>query len=80
MERLQRPAILDEPGREPVEQLRVRRELAQPAEIVDRTDQALAEMPAPDAIHDHPGRERVPRAGQPSGQLEPAAGLGAIAG
>ena len=46
------------------------------AEVVDGRDQPLAEQVVPDAVDHHPRRERVLRAGEPFGQLEPAALLG----
>ena len=49
------------------------RKLAELAEIVDRANESLAEMPAPDTIHQHPGGERVLRTGQPAGELESTA-------
>ena len=67
MERLERPAVGDEPDRQPVEQLGVRGQLAELAEVVDRADEPLAEMPAPDAVDDHPRGERVSRARSASG-------------
>ena len=54
---LELPAVLDQVGGEPVEQLRVRRPLALGAEIVGRGDNAPAEMVLPEAVDDDPGRE-----------------------
>src|SRR5437868_1887333 len=43
------------------------------AKIVGRTDQALAEMPLPDAIDDYPGGEWVFLSGNPVRQFQTAA-------
>ena len=56
-----------------VEQFRVRRRLAAPAEIAGRADEAVAEMMQPDAVDHHAGGERVVLAGDGAGQLQPAA-------
>ena len=70
---LHRPAVFHEAGGQVVEQLGVRRQLADVAEVVDRAHQAGAEQVVPDAVDHHPGGERVVGAGDPLGQLEPAA-------
>ena len=54
----------------------MRRRVARHAEVIDGGDQALAEQVLPDAVDHHARGERVLRAGQPLGQLEPAALLG----
>ena len=64
-------ALIDQPSstnrrRQPVEQLGVRRALAEHAEVVGRADEPLAEVPAPDAVDHHPGGQRVVRVGQPA--------------
>ena len=59
MQRLERPAILDEPERQPVEQLRVRGSSPSLPKLSTEPDQPLAEMPSPDAVDDHPRGERV---------------------
>ena len=71
MDCLDRPSSGDEPGREPVEQLRVGRRLAADAEIRGRGDDPAAEMVLPCGIRltHHPGRERMTGAGQPARQL-----------
>ena len=58
---LDRPAVADEPGRQVVEQLGVRRRVAGDAEVVDARDQPLAEQVLPDAVDHHARRERVLR-------------------
>ena len=71
---LDRPAVGDEPAGQPVEQLGVRRGLAPRAEVAGRGDDAPAEVVLPDAIDQHPGRQRVRlRVGQPGGELPPPA-------
>ena len=49
----------DELGRQPVEQLRMARPLALRAEVLDRLDQAGAEVHLPVAVHRHARRQRV---------------------
>ena len=70
---LHRPAFLDERGGQVVEQLGVRRQFADVAEVVDRADQAGAEQMMPDAVDHHPRRQRIVGAGDPLGQFQPAA-------
>ena len=53
----------------------MRRPLAELAEVARRADEAAAEVVLPDAIDDDAGRQRVVRAGDGLGQLEPAAAL-----
>ena len=56
---LERPALRDEPRCQMIEQLGVARLLAGGAEVVDGGDDAAAEEPAPDAVDQHAGGERV---------------------
>ena len=67
------PAVRDEPARQVVEEFGVGRRIAADAEVVDRRDDPLAEQPAPDAVDDHAGRQRILRADEPPGQLQPPA-------
>ena len=67
------PVRRDEPAGEVVEQLRVRRRLAELAEVVGRGDEAGAEQPVPDAVDEHARGERVVGDWRRLGQLEPAA-------
>ncbi len=72
---LDRPAGPDEFRGQPVEQLGMRGRGAEPAEVVRRPYQPLAEMVLPDAVHHHPRGQRILRAGQPASQFQPAAAL-----
>ena len=49
------------------------RRLAAGAEVARRRDQPAAEVPRPDAVHEHPGGERVRRPREPVRQFQPAA-------
>ena len=49
---LDRPAVADEAVGEVIEQFRMRRRLAEHAEVIDRRDDAAAEQVMPDAIDD----------------------------
>ena len=60
---------------QPIEQLGMRRLFAQLAEVARRAHQCLAEVPQPDAIDEHTGRERIVAAGHGVGQVEPAAAV-----
>ena len=66
MQLLERPALLDKPIRQPIEQFRMRRLFAHPTEIAGRANQALSEMVLPDAVDDDSSRQRVFRAGNPA--------------
>ena len=52
---------------------RVRGALAPRAEVVRRADEPLPEQVLPDPVHRHAAGERIPVAGEPVGQLRPAA-------
>ena len=51
----------------------MRGRVAPQAEVAGRGDQPLAEVPVPDAVDHHPGRQRVLGSAIACGQLEPAA-------
>ena len=57
--------LLDELLGEPVEQLRMRRQRALDAEVVQRFDDPLAEADLPHPIHEDAGRQRVVRRDDP---------------
>ena len=78
VEGLDRPAVGDEPGRQPVEQLGVRGASPSLPKLSTDRDEPPAEMPPPDAVDDHPRRERVARARPASGPAP--AGRSATAG
>ena len=79
MQLLDGPAVVDEPGGEPIEQLGMRGLLAHDAEVARRADQAFAEVMLPDAVHDHARRQRIIGAGQPFGAASGGAGWFAAA-
>ena len=58
MEPLERPAVVDKTGSQIFQQVGVRRTLAQLAEVAGRAYEPLAEMPGPNAIHDHARSQR----------------------
>ena len=74
---------LDRPGRavvdcgphelrsQPVEQLGVRWGIALEAKVVWGANETLPEVMLPNAVDQHPGRERVFRVGDPAGELQP---------
>ena len=73
----------DELGRQPVEQLGVRRRLALEAEVLGGLHQPDAEMLLPEPVDGHAGGQRVLGRRQPAGQAQavararpPAAGSG----
>ena len=68
--RLMRPAVLDEPVGQVVEQLGVGGRLAQGAEVVDGGDDAPAEEVVPDAVDHDAGGEGVGGVDDPFGQFE----------
>ena len=71
-----RPAALDESGRQKVEQRGMGRTGAAGTEVVLGPHQSVTEMMLPDAIDDHTGRKGTGiRAGDPRGQFAPAASL-----
>jgi hypothetical protein len=75
-EGLHRPAMLDEARREVVEQGGVGRGLARGPEVVGSLDETDAEEMLPDAVGHDPRGEGMLGAGDPAGELEPAALLG----
>src|SRR5262249_27393530 len=66
------PARLHELDRQPVEQFMMDGTRGPQAEIEDRTDEGLAEMPHPDLVDRHPRGERVLAVGDPAGERQPA--------
>ena len=70
---LEAPAILHEPRGEVIEQRLIRRFVATEAEVARCGDYAVAKVPAPDAIDDDAGSERVVFAGDGLRELESAA-------
>ena len=65
MQLFEAPAVRDEAAREPVEQLGMRRRLAELAEVARRADEPAPEMVLPDAVDDHAGGERILRLREP---------------
>ena len=59
-------AILDEVGRQPVEQLRMAGSFSQVTEVAGRFDDAFAEMVLPDPVDDDARRQWVVRRGDPA--------------
>ena len=70
---LDRPAAIHEPPGQPIKQRGVQRPLAHPAEVVRCAHQAPAEVPAPEPIDHHPGRQGMANVRQPAGQLKATA-------
>src|SRR5207302_671998 len=68
LQALQRAAIFEKRRGQPVEQLRMRRQRAHPAEVARRSDQTPAEVLLPDAIDDRPPGEDILRIAQPACQ------------
>ena len=77
MQRLERLAAVAELGRQPVEQLGMRRELPHPAEVVGGGDDSPAEMVLPDAVDDRLASRAALRGSvSQSGQRRAAVSLG----
>ena len=79
---LERPALRDKPGGEMIEQFWMARLLAGDAEVVDGGDDAAAEEPAPDAVDQHAGGERIVGGGDLGGEQQPGrhiAGMACVA-
>ena len=74
MDVLEAPATVDQLSRQPVENVWVRGLLSRKTKIVRRTHQALAHIVLPDAIDDHPRRQRILWAGNPFCKLETSLG------
>jgi len=70
-----RPAVLDEISGQPFEQVGVSRLFAERTEVAGAADQPAAEVPGPDTVDEHLGRERVRRGHQGVGQSQPSAAL-----
>ena len=66
VQRLEPPAARHELARQPVEQLGMRRRLAQPAEVARCGHEPLAEMILPDPVDDHPRAQADCRPGRAS--------------
>ncbi len=73
VQRLDRPAAVDESAGEVVEQLGVRWGEPSAAEVVLGGDEATAEVVLPDPVDHHAGGQRIGRPSQPIGQGEAAA-------
>ncbi len=78
MELLDAPAPLHELDGQPVEQLRMRRLLAHLAEVVERRDDAAAEVVVPHAVDDHARGERILGRPDPLGERQPPSRRAAI--
>ena len=78
----ERPTLRDKPRGEMIEQFRMARLLAGGAEVVDGGDDAAAEEPAPDAVDQHAGGERIVGRRDPGGEQQPGrrvAGMARVA-
>ena len=75
---LDAPAAVHELDRQPVEQLRMRRLLAHLAEVVERRDDAAAEVMLPEPIDDHARGQRIVRRREPLGERQPPARRAAV--
>ena len=71
---LDAPAAGDKLGGQPVEQFGVARQAAELAEVARVWGQTAAEMPLPEPVDEHPGRERVFGSGDPAGERSATAG------
>ena len=71
----ERPACLNEPAGEEIEQFGMRGKLAGAAVIVGSADDALGEVILPDAVRDYAGGERMGRRGEPLGHFETSGAL-----
>src|SRR5262249_18701281 len=69
------PALPGELRCQVIEQFRVGGALAEKAEVIDGTDDALAEMVLPDPIDHHSRHEGTRRIEHAPGQIEPAAAI-----
>ena len=77
---LDAPAALDKLGCQPVEQFGVARRAAKLAEVARVRGEAAAEMPLPETVDEHAGRERVFGSGDPAGERSATAGGVAVLG
>src|SRR2546421_2617961 len=75
---LQRPSLLDEGRRQPVQQPGICRWEAGTTKISRRLDDAFAEMMLPKAVHHDAGGERIVRAGDPFCKRQASATGGGI--
>src|SRR5262249_18212647 len=65
VQRLEAPSAVDQLRRQPVEEGRMTRLGAHPAEVAGRFDQSPPKMPLPHAVDNHPGSQWVIWPGQP---------------
>ena len=75
MQRLEFPPVCDEPLREKIEQLGMRRLAAEKAEVARRVHESRAEVVLPHAVREHARGERIARAGDPPRERETALAL-----
>ena len=75
VQRLERPALVLEPGGQVVEQLGMAGRRAAGAEVAGGRHQRLAEVVHPDAVDDDPAGERIVGRRDRPGQVEPAAAV-----
>ena len=76
MKFFERPAVGDELRGEGVEEVALHGRFGADAEVAGGAHEGLAEVPAPDAIHDDAGGEGCGGAGDGLGEFEAAAGCG----
>ena len=69
MQRFDIPACFHKPRGQPVEQFRMRWQLATRSEVTGCRHKATAKVPLPDAIHEHACGQRIGRSSQPFDQL-----------
>ena len=77
---LDTPAALDKLGGQPVEQFGVAWRASELAEVARVRGQAAAEMPLPETVDEHAGRERVFGSSDPAGERGATAGGAAVLG
>ena len=75
MHRFDRPAVIQEPRREPIEQFGMRRSLPHNPEVIGCLHKSGAEQLIPHAIDGDPRRQRVLGAYRPFRQGQPIVGL-----
>jgi hypothetical protein len=80
VELFEAPTAPDQLACERIEQFGMRGLAAIEAEIAWLLDESCSEMPEPEPVDDHPGKERVLRGCQPPRQLYPALAFGRIRG
>jgi hypothetical protein len=67
--------MVEKPGGQMVEQRLIDGGIPLKPEVARRGHQGRAEVPAPDAVDEHAGRERIVAGGDRAGQFQPAAPL-----